>query len=56
MHFVVKVPLIEHANEAPVALLETLQRFHGDPTSLLLRVYQNAEPKHVLCACRSTMF
>lgn len=30
--------LIERVKGALVALLETLQRFHGDPTSFLLRV------------------
>lgn len=45
MYLVVTVPSLEHANEAPVALFETLQRCHGDPTSFLFRVYQNAEPK-----------
>lgn len=50
------VPLIEHPNEAPVALLETKQHCHGDRTWSLLLVYQNAEQRHVLSACRSTMF
>lgn len=30
-----------------MALLETLQRCSGDPTSFRLRVYQNAEPQRV---------
>lgn len=47
MHLFVTVPLLEHANEAHVALLETLQRCHGDPTSFLFRVYQNAETRRL---------
>lgn len=56
MHLVETVPLIEHPNEAPVAVLETKQHCHGDRTWSLLLVYQNAEQRHVLSACRSTMF
>lgn len=40
----------EIANGALMALLETLRCSHGDTTSFLLRVYQYAEPRCVLCA------
>uniref|UniRef100_K1Q882 Mediator of RNA polymerase II transcription subunit 23 n=1 Tax=Magallana gigas TaxID=29159 RepID=K1Q882_MAGGI len=42
---------LERADGALVALLEILWRCHGDLTTLLWRVYQNAEPRRVLCAC-----
>lgn len=35
--------LLESVNGALVALLKILSRCHGDPTSYLLRFYQNAE-------------
>lgn len=44
------VVLLQRAKDALVVQLDALLRCHGDPISFLLRVYQNAESRRVLCA------
>lgn len=47
---------LERANGVLVALSETLQSYYNDLTPFILRVYQNTEPRRVVCACHRIAF